>query len=109
MLVPVRAGGGMRVRILEAFARGMPVVTTTIGLEGIDAKPGQDVLVQDSPHELADSVVKLLNDPQLQLQLATNGRYLAETRYDWKVVLKELDAVYQGIEEKHGDRVAEIA
>jgi glycosyltransferase involved in cell wall biosynthesis len=45
MVVAVRAGGGMRVRILEAFARGLPVVTTTVGLEGIEARPGEDVLV----------------------------------------------------------------
>ena len=43
IVVPVRAGGGMRVRILEAFARALPVVTTTVGLEGIDARPGEDV------------------------------------------------------------------
>ena len=53
MVVPVRAGGGMRVRILEAFARGMPVVTTTVGLEGIEAEPGVDVLVADSPEAFA--------------------------------------------------------
>ncbi|TLN14032.1 glycosyltransferase, partial [bacterium] len=46
MVVPVRAGGGMRVRILEAFVRGMPVVTTSVGLEGIDARPGEEVLVE---------------------------------------------------------------
>jgi glycosyltransferase involved in cell wall biosynthesis len=95
MVVPVRAGGGMRVRILEAFAYGMPVVTTTVGLEGIQAKPGKDVLVADSPADFADSVIRLLNDDSLQSQLSKNGRLLAETRYDWKVVLKELDSVYR--------------
>jgi len=98
MIVPVRAGGGMRVRILEAFARGMPVVTTTVGLEGIHAKPNQDILVADTPKGFAGAVVRLLEDEQLQSQLAANGRHLAETKYDWRVVLKRMDDVYLEIE-----------
>ena len=99
MVVPVRAGSGMRVRILEAFARGMPVVTTSVGLEGIEAQPGRDVLVADTPSEFADAVNRLLLDAELQEQLAVNGRLLAESRYDWHSVLGRLDKVY-------GDKLA---
>jgi glycosyltransferase involved in cell wall biosynthesis len=95
MVIPVRAGGGMRVRILEAFARAMPVVTTTVGLEGIQARPGEDVLVADEPNDFADSVIRLFNDQTLQEQLATNGRHLVERKYDWQVTLKDLKEVYQ--------------
>jgi len=98
MVVPVRAGGGMRVRILEAFARAMPVATTTVGLEGIDAQPGRDVLVADGPDELAASIIELLEDAGLQACLATNGRKLVEERYDWQVVLKKLDQIYGNID-----------
>jgi glycosyltransferase involved in cell wall biosynthesis len=94
-VIPVRAGGGMRVRILEAFARAMPVVTTTVGLEGIEARPGEDVLVADSPAQFADSVIRLLSDRDLQAKLARNGRCLAESRYEWQIVLKDLDSIYQ--------------
>jgi polysaccharide biosynthesis protein PslH len=94
-VIPVRAGGGMRVRILEAFARAMPVVTTTVGLEGIQAQPGKDVLVADSPDDFADAVIRLLNNEALQDQLSTNGRRLVETKYDWQVTLKDLEKVYQ--------------
>lgn len=94
MVIPVRAGGGMRVRILEAFARAMPVVTTTVGLEGIDAQPGRDVLVSDMPSDFADSVLRLMQDKSLQATLASNGRQLVESRYDWQVVLGELDRTY---------------
>lgn len=94
VVVPVRAGSGMRVRILEAFAQSMPVVTTTVGLEGIEANPGEDVLVADSPEEFAAAVVRILRDPLLQAKLATNGRHLAESRYDWKVVLRKMDQIY---------------
>jgi glycosyltransferase involved in cell wall biosynthesis len=97
MVVAVRAGGGMRVRILEAFAQAMPVVTTTVGLEGIEARPGEDVLVADGPQAFAEAVVRLLRDPQLQARLAASGRRLAEQRYDWQVVLDKMDAIY-GVE-----------
>lgn len=96
-VVPVRAGGGMRVRILEAFARAAPVVTTTVGLEGIEACSGEDVLVADSPEDFAGSVITLLQDREIQQKLSTNGRRLVEKKYDWQVVLGELDRVYQGL------------
>lgn len=95
MVVPVLAGGGMRVRILEAFARGIPVVTTTIGLEGIAANNGKEVLVEDDPVSFARAVVKLLDQPARQQTLAENARELVTKLYDWKVVLKELDRIYQ--------------
>jgi glycosyltransferase involved in cell wall biosynthesis len=95
MVIPVRAGGGMRVRILEAFARAMPVVTTTVGLEGIQAQPGKDVLVADNPDDFADSVIHLLNDKALQDQLSINGRHLVERKYDWQITLKDMEKVYQ--------------
>lgn len=95
MVVPVRVGGGMRVRILEAFARAVPVVTTTTGLEGIDAQPGQDVLVADQPETFANDVIRLAKDPTLQAALAAKGRQLAETRYDWLKLLNRLSAIYE--------------
>jgi glycosyltransferase involved in cell wall biosynthesis len=94
MVVPVRAGGGMRVRILEAFARAMPVVTTTVGLEGIDAAPGRDVLVADTPPDFARDVLKLLRDEGEAARLAENGRLLATRCYDWQVVLTKMDEIY---------------
>ena len=95
MVIAVRAGGGMRVRILEAFARGMPVVTTTVGLEGIDAIPGEHVLVEDTPQDFAGSTLELLENSMLAESLAQNGRRLAEEKYDWQVVLGNMDLVYE--------------
>lgn len=100
VMIPVRSGGGMRVRILEAFARGMPVVTTTVGLEGIEARPGDEVIVADDPDALAAAVVNLLKDETEQRRLAENGRRLAEQRYDWQVVLAQMGSVYQEIEQR---------
>jgi glycosyltransferase involved in cell wall biosynthesis len=94
VIVPVRIGGGMRVRILEAFARGMPVVTTTVGLEGIDAIPGKHVLVEDDPEKFADAVVQLIHDQELRTKLSNNARQLVEQVYDQQIILRKLDQVY---------------
>lgn len=97
VVIPVRAGGGMRVRILEAFARGLPVVTTTVGLEGIDAISGRDVLVADGASEFADAVLRLLDDPGLREQIGRRGRALVEREYDWNVVLARMGKIYNGL------------
>lgn len=98
MVVPVRAGGGMRVRILEAFSRAMPVVTTTIGIEGIDATPDLNVIIEDDPQKFASAVVRLIKNEELQAKLAENGRRLAESQYDWRVVLDKLNTLYKNVE-----------
>jgi len=95
MVVPVRSGGGMRVRILEAFAYAMPVVTTSTGLEGIDAVADRDVLIADTPEEYAEAVIRLLTNPELQRQLAENGRKLAEQNYHWQKALQSIDETYE--------------
>jgi polysaccharide biosynthesis protein PslH len=95
LIVPVRAGGGMRVKILEALARGMPVVSTTIGYEGIDLTPGNELLVGDTPAAFAAALISLLNDPALGCRLAAAGRRVAENVYDWRVVNPQVDALYK--------------
>lgn len=95
MVVPVRAGGGMRVRILEAFAYAMPVVTTTVGLEGIHGTPDHDVLVADTPADFANRTVELLENASLQEKLAINGRELATKKYDWQAVLSAMRPIYE--------------
>jgi glycosyltransferase involved in cell wall biosynthesis len=95
MVVPVRAASGMRVRILEALARGIPIVTTTTGVEGINAEPDEHLLIADAPEQFAAQVVRLLNDGALRQRLSINGRRLIEDKYDWRVVLPKLEAVYE--------------
>jgi glycosyltransferase involved in cell wall biosynthesis len=95
MVVPVRAGGGMRVRILEAFAYAMPVVTTTVGLEGIHGTPDHDVLVADTPADFANRTAELLQNTILQEKLSTNGRELATMKYDWQAVLSAMRPIYE--------------
>lgn len=94
LIVPVHSGSGMRVKILEAFARGVPVVSTRVGVEGIDAQPGQHLLVADEPREFAQRVIELLRDPAAAARLARSARELVVTRYEWRVALSSLDEVY---------------
>jgi glycosyltransferase involved in cell wall biosynthesis len=94
MVVPLRAGGGMRVKVLEALARGIPIVSTSIGIEGIDLTPGDHVLVADEPAAFADAVVRLLQDSTLGARLATAGRRHALAHYDWRAVCPAIEAVY---------------
>jgi glycosyltransferase involved in cell wall biosynthesis len=82
-VVPIRQGGGTRLKILEAMALGTPVVATSKGAEGLDVAPGQEILLADDPEDLANQVVRVLGDRALRQQLATDGRQLVERRYDW--------------------------
>lgn len=97
MIVPVRAASGMRVRILEALARGVPVVTTTTGVEGIDAVNGEHLLVADEPADVAAAVARVLREPELGARLAAAGRRLVEEKYDWRVALPALEAMYASL------------
>jgi glycosyltransferase involved in cell wall biosynthesis len=84
----------MRVKILEALARGIPVVSTTIGAEGIDVTPGEHLLIADEPAAFAGAVVRLLHDRALGDRLAAAGRHHAVTRYDWRSVCPAVEHVY---------------
>jgi sugar transferase (PEP-CTERM/EpsH1 system associated) len=95
MIVPLRAGGGMRVKILDALAQGMPIVSTTLGAEGIAVEPGRDLLIADTPEEFAQAILQLLDDPDLAARLGAAGRRLMEQTYDYRVACQPLEAIYQ--------------
>ena len=84
-VVPLWSGTGTRIKILEALAYGMPVVTTSKGAEGLAVMHGQHVLVADTPQAFASAVLQLLRDPELSLQLGERGRELVRRRYTWDV------------------------
>ena len=84
MIVPLLAGGGMRVKILNALAEGIPIVSTTLGYEGIAVTPGENILTGDTPQDFAAEVLRVLNDSELGRRLAANGRRLAENKYDYR-------------------------
>lgn len=85
-IVPIRQGGGTRLKILEAMALGTPVVATTKGAEGLDIVDGEHFLCADDPHTFAARTVLLLHDSALRHRLADNARRLVETTYDWSQI-----------------------
>lgn len=94
MVVPLRAGGGMRVKILNAWAQGIPIVSTMMGCEGITVTPGVDIMVADEPADFAAAVLRVLNEADLARRLSLSGRRLAESRYDYRVAYAALDDIY---------------
>lgn len=94
-VVPIRQGGGTRLKILEAMALGTPVVTTTKGAEGLDVTDGQQVLIADDPDLFTRHVVGLLSDPDLHARLAANARSLVEARYDWASISRRFIALVE--------------
>jgi glycosyltransferase involved in cell wall biosynthesis len=90
-VVPLRIGGGTRLKIFEAFAMGKAVVSTTVGAEGLPLVSGQHFIQADDPADFAGAVVGLLRDPLRCRSLGAAGRELVETRYSWTQVAREFE------------------
>lgn len=89
-LAPLRAGGGTRLKILEALDAGRPVVATTVGAEGLEDLVGDGVVVADEPAEFADEMVRLLADPEQAAVLGRRGNSAVAERHSWKRSLEPL-------------------
>jgi polysaccharide biosynthesis protein PslH len=97
VVVPLRVGGGTRLKIVEAMAMGKAIVSTTLGAEGIEAVPGRDLLVKDAPAAFADAVNRLLTEPGLATRIGQSARQLAVERYAWSGAARALESFYRGI------------
>lgn len=95
LAVPLLSGGGVRVKILEAMAMGVPVVSTTLGCEGLDVQDGVHLLIADTPTVFAQACASVLSDKEQAQRLALNAHQLILDRYDAKVALRSLDSVYE--------------
>ncbi len=97
-VAPLHAGGGMRVKILDAWLWGLPVVSTAIGAEGIELRDGENILVADGAAAFAAATVRLLTDPGLNSRLRAAGRAWVEEKYAWQTVYRRVDEVYDALE-----------
>ncbi len=97
LVVPMRMGGGVRLKVLQALAMGTPVVSTPAGIAGVDARDGEHYLLGRSAPELADCLLRALADRRLRCRLAEAGRALVGERYDWRVILPRFDELYREI------------
>ena len=93
-VVPIRVGGGTRLKILDAWAMGKAVVSTSIGCEGLDAVDGENILIRDTPNAIAQGIAEVLGDPQLRTRLEQNARQTALETYSWQVVGTRMRAAY---------------
>jgi glycosyltransferase involved in cell wall biosynthesis len=97
LVVPLRLGGGTRLKIVEAMAMGKAIVSTTLGAEGIEAVPGRDLLIEDQPWAFADAVNRLLAQPGLAADIGRAARQLAVERYAWSGAARALEGFYRRI------------
>jgi len=93
-VIPLRIGGGTRLKVLEAMAMGKAIVSTSLGCEGFDLTPGHDLLVADTPAEFASAVCQLLREPEIAQSLGDAARTFAASRYDWSVIVPKLELMF---------------
>src|SRR3989344_5342081 len=97
MILPVKGPGGTRLKAFEAMAAGLPVVTTQVGGAGIQLEHGVNAMVADSPEELAEHTITLLNDKKLSAKIAKNGQEFVKKYFDWKVIVQLHDKIYEKV------------
>lgn len=93
-VAPLRVGGGTRLKILDAWAMGKAVVSTSVGCEGLDSRHAENILIHDDPDDFADAVVRVLHDRTLRVKLGTQARMTAASLYEWQVIGRSVAQCY---------------
>lgn len=99
-IVPLRFGGGTKLKVLDALAMGKAIVSTSIGLEGIEVTPGKEALQANGAEEFADAVVELVRSPERRSELGEAGRILVENKYDWHIIGKLQREIFEKLLEE---------
>lgn len=97
LVAPIYGSGGTRYKNFEAFASGLPVVTTSIGIGGTEASDGIDVIIRDKPEDIANEAIKLLKDKKLYQKIADNAKSMVGKKYDWGAITNELNNIYKEV------------
>ena len=105
-IIPLLAGGGIRGKALEAMAIKCPIVTTTIGVEGIHLRDEESALFADTPGQFARAIIRLLRDSSLRKRLANRAHMIAREQYDWAAKGRDLDAALRAVVEPTVEQVA---
>jgi glycosyltransferase involved in cell wall biosynthesis len=93
-VVPVRWGGGTRLKILEALGAGCPTISTSLGADGLDLRKQEEIIIADSPEEFAQSVIDLLGSPDRRAMLSAAGQRAVATKDDWGPIARRLELAY---------------
>jgi sugar transferase (PEP-CTERM/EpsH1 system associated) len=94
-VIPLRIGGGTRLKVLEAMAMGKAIVSTSLGCEGFDLTSDQELSLADTPDQFAAAVLALLRDPQRRERMGEAARQHASSNYDWRMIVPRLEQVYE--------------
>jgi len=94
-IVPLRVGGGSRLKILEAMAAGVPVISTSLGAEGLNVRNGENILIADTSEQLIEAIIRVVENEEQRKQIITGGRALVSYRYDWSRLGANLFEIYQ--------------
>jgi glycosyltransferase involved in cell wall biosynthesis len=97
MVVPLRSGGGTRLKIIEGLSFGVPTVSTTLGAEGLDLVPGRDILIADEPQAIADEILRVLTDDDVATSLTAHGKSVARALYSWRASVVPLRVALSGV------------
>jgi polysaccharide biosynthesis protein PslH len=89
--IPLRIGSGIKLKTLEALSMQVPVVSTSVGTEGIEMQPGQEALVADTPEKFADNLIMLLQDRTNAIEMVRKARQLVQTKYDWRIITSQFE------------------
>ncbi len=99
-IAPIRSGSGTKIKVLNALAFAKPVVTTSIGAEGINLITGENCIIADSPVDFAESLIYLLRNSKVAKEMGVKGRTLIEQYYDWQVIGRDMDSLYRDVAEQ---------
>jgi glycosyltransferase involved in cell wall biosynthesis len=104
-IAPMRSGSGTKLKVLNAMAQGKPVVTTSVGAEGIEAEPDEEIVVADIPKEFAEKTVYLLRHPNVARRIGLRGRNVVEEKYAWNVIENKLKQIYLDTKITYSERM----
>jgi glycosyltransferase involved in cell wall biosynthesis len=104
MLAPLTWGAGLKGKVTQSLAAGLPVVTTSLGAEGLTATDGEDIFIADEDEELAERVIRLLTDDVLWASMSAAGQRLAEDLFSPRVMLQRLDEILKAGSELRAGR-----